>query len=113
LLQLSLSCSCSTGIVVAAKSCEPEAITIGGIEEGLTTKGASGVREKPCIDAIVMESVFAFGEETETISVAEFAQANRTICAIFESADGAIEEHGESIDQSLIHSRVVHSEEML
>jgi hypothetical protein len=74
LLQLSLSCSCSSGIVVAAKSCEPEAVTIGGIEEGLTTKGASGVREKPRIDAIVMESVFAFGEKTETISVAEFAQ---------------------------------------
>jgi hypothetical protein len=60
-----------------------------------------------------MKTVFAFGEESETIFFAEFAQANRTICSIFEAADSAIQEHGERVDEGLVDARVMQLEEVL
>lgn len=70
--------------------------------------------QKPSVDAVHVEGVAAFGEQSELVVGLEFAEANRAIKWVqFEADYGLVEEHREGVDEGLVDAGVVEVEELL
>lgn len=82
-------------------------------EQASSAEWTSRVRQQPCVDALQVKRVLALRQQAQSILVAELGQADRAVGAVLQTADGAVAEDGERVDERLLHARVVQVEELL
>lgn len=84
-------------------------------EQASSTQRASGMRQKPSVDTVHVESMAAFRQQSELVFWFEFTQANGTVkCVVLHSSDdGFVVENRESIYERLVNTGIVEMEQLL
>ncbi|RWW28252.1 hypothetical protein BHE74_00003246 [Ensete ventricosum] len=90
--------------------------TIGGREVGKKASSAKrigGVGNEPSIYALYMEGMAALWEQPELVISLKLTEAHSTIEWVLEVYDGFVEKDWESVDEGLVHPRIMEMEQLL
>ncbi|KAG6536984.1 hypothetical protein ZIOFF_002062 [Zingiber officinale] len=83
------------------------------MEEARPAQRASGVGQKPGVDALDVERVATLGEKPELVVCLELAKADGAVERVLDAGDGLVLEDGEGVNEGLIDASVVEVEELL
>lgn len=79
----------------------------------MAAEGTGGIGQKPSVYTIDMKRMLAVGEQPEMIFFTELTQAYCTICTIFEATNCSIQEHRKCVNEGLVQSSFMESQEVL